>query len=190
MQFSKLVLPGVVMIAATYGLARFSFGLLLPGISESLEMSEQVAGMISSLFYLAHCFTIVLSTVITTKEGPRGMIISAGLFAFAGLLLMAMTPNAWLLAFGVLLAGGSTGLVSPPYGAAISLWINEDRQGKANTWINSGTSLGIIVSGVGGLFFNTALETDVFDLCYLDIFDIDMEFPSDSENRDEFEFNV
>jgi len=152
MQFSKLVLPGVVMIAATYGLARFSFGLLLPGISESLEMSEQVAGMISSLFYLAYCFTIVLSTVITTKEGPRGMIISAGLFAFAGLLLMAMTPNAWLLAFGVLLAGGSTGLVSPPYGAAISLWINEDRQGKANTWINSGTSLGIIVSGVGAYF--------------------------------------
>ncbi len=140
------------MIAVTYGLARFSFGLLLPGMKESLEMSEFVSGMISSLFYLAYCFTIIFSTVVTTREGPRRMIISAGLSAFAGLLLMSITPNAWVLALGVLLAGGSTGLVSPPYGAAISLWVKEDKQGKANTWINSGTSFGIVLSGLGAYF--------------------------------------
>ncbi|MFC3040749.1 MFS transporter [Virgibacillus xinjiangensis] len=151
MKFSTLVLPGVAMIAATYGLARFSFGLLLPGISESLDMSESVSGVISSLFYLAYCFTIILSTVITTREGPRRMVTAAGLSALAGMLLMSMAPHAWVLALGVLLAGGSTGLVSPPYGAAISLWIKEERQGKANTWINSGTSLGIVLSGVGAM---------------------------------------
>lgn len=139
------------MIAVTYGLGRFSFGLLLPDINASLHMSEFVSGVISSLFYLAYCFTIILSTVMTTSGGPRKMILSAGLSAFFGLLLMAVTPNAWILAFGVLLAGGSTGLISPPYGAAISLWVKEDKQGKANTWINSGTSLGIILSGAGAM---------------------------------------
>ncbi|MFD1360919.1 MFS transporter [Lentibacillus salinarum] len=151
MNFSRLVLPGVTMISVTYGLARFSFGLLLPEINQSLEMSELVSGIISSLFYLAYCVTIILSTVITTKEGPRRMIILAGLSAFVGLLLMGITPNVWVLALGVLLAGGSTGLVSPPYGAAISLWIQQDKQGKANTWINSGTSLGIALSGAGAI---------------------------------------
>lgn len=151
MKFSKLVLPGVTMIAVTYGLGRFSFGLLLPEINKSLEMSEFVSGVISSLFYLAYCITIVLSTAITTREGPRRMIILAGLSAFVGLLLMSITPNAWVLALGVLFAGGSTGLISPPYGAAISLWIKEDKQGKANTWINSGTSFGIVLSGVGAI---------------------------------------
>ncbi|WP_164669434.1 MFS transporter [Virgibacillus doumboii] len=162
MKFSRLVLPGAAMIAVTYGLARFSFGLLLPGIKESLEMSEFISGLISSLFYLAYCFTIVLSTVITTREGPRRMILLAGLSAFIGLLLMSVTPNAWLLALGVLLAGGSTGLVSPPYGAGISLWINEDKQGKANTWINSGTSFGIALSGAGAI-----LLTQNWRLTYL-----------------------
>ncbi|WP_431803655.1 MFS transporter [Halobacillus andaensis] len=151
MKFSSLVFPGVTMIAVTYGLARFSFGLLLPDINESLEMSELVSGMTSSLFYLAYCCTIILSTVITTKEGPRRMIISAGLSAFIGLLLMGIAPNVWVLALGVLFAGGSTGLVSPPYGAAISLWIKENNQGKANTWINSGTSFGIALSGAGAI---------------------------------------
>ncbi|TRM12023.1 MFS transporter [Lentibacillus cibarius] len=151
MKFSKLVLPGVSMIAATYGLARFSFGLLLPDMNESLQMSEFVSGVISSLFYLAYCFTIILSTMMTSKGGPRGMILSAGMSSFAGLLLMSITPNEWILALGVLLAGGSTGFVSPPYGAAISLWIEEDKQGKANTWINSGTSFGIAFSGAGAI---------------------------------------
>ncbi|QHS23990.1 MFS transporter [Virgibacillus sp. MSP4-1] len=154
MKFSKLVLPGITMIAVTYGLARFSFGLLLPDLKQSLEMSNFISGIISSLFYLSYCFTIILSTVITTREGPRRMIIAAGLSAFAGLMLMAVTPNVWMLALGVLLAGGSTGLVSPPYGAAISLWIQRDEQGKANTWINSGTSFGIALTGAGAILLS------------------------------------
>lgn len=154
MKFSKLVLPGISMIAVTYGLARFGFGLLLPDINQSLGMSELVTGLISSLFYLSYCFTIVPSTVLTTRKGPRQMIMLAGLAAFVGMLLMSVTPNAWLLAVGVLFAGGSTGLISPPYGATISLWINEKQQGKANTWINSGTSFGIVLSGIGAILLS------------------------------------
>lgn len=151
MKFSKLVLPGITMIAVTYGLARFSFGLLLPAINQSLEMTDSTSGVVSSLFYVAYCLTIILSTVITTREGPRRMIILAGLSAFLGLLLMALAPNVWLMGLGVLLAGGSTGLVSPPYGAAVSLWMKVEKQGKANTWINSGTGFGIALSGLGAI---------------------------------------
>ncbi|MFD1066528.1 MFS transporter [Oceanobacillus locisalsi] len=151
MKFSKLVLPGVTMIAVAYGLARFSFGLLLPAINESMEMTDSTSGIISSLFYVAYCVTIIYATVMTTREGPRRMIIFAGLSAFLGLFLMAVTPNVWVLGLGVLLAGGSTGLVSPPYGGAVSLWIKEKQQGKANTWINSGTGFGIALSGLGAI---------------------------------------
>lgn len=155
MRFSKLVLPGIAMIAVTYGLARYSFGLLLPGISESLDITDSAAGIVSSLLYLSYCFTIVISTVLTTREGPKKMIISAGLSASFGLILMAIAPNVWVLALGVLLAGASTGLVSPPYGAAISLWIHEKQQGRANTWINSGTSFAVILSGAGAMYLAT-----------------------------------
>ncbi|MFB5660421.1 MFS transporter [Alteribacillus sp. HJP-4] len=154
MKLLRLVLPGLTMIAVTYGLARFSFGLLLPDIKESLGMSEAVSGIISSLFYFAYCVMIVLSTVITTREGPRRMILLAGASAFLGLLVMAVTPNVWVLAVGVFLAGASTGLASPPYGAAISLWMSRAEQGKGNTWINSGTSFGIALSGAGAILLS------------------------------------
>ncbi|AXF55689.1 MFS transporter [Salicibibacter kimchii] len=153
MKFSRLVLPGITMIAVSYGFARFSYGLLLPNISQDLEMSSPVSGIISSLFYIAYCFAIVYSTVVlTTDKGPRVMILAAGVSAFIGLLIMGASPNVWVLALGVLFAGGSTGLVSPPYGAAISLWIKEKKQGNANTWINAGTSIGLALSGAGALF--------------------------------------
>ena len=79
MSFSKIVLPGIAMIATTYGLGRFSFGLFLPNISNDLQLSASQAGIISSLFYLSYCFTIIFSTIQTTKIGPKNMILLAGL---------------------------------------------------------------------------------------------------------------
>src|SRR5699024_11601747 len=67
--------------------------------------SSDLSGVVSSLFYLAYCFTVVLATVFTTREGPRRMILLAGLSAFIGLLLIGVTPNVWVLILGVLLAG-------------------------------------------------------------------------------------
>src|SRR5215204_5817698 len=37
-----LVAPGLAMIAVTYGLARFAYGLFLPEMRESLDLSEAV----------------------------------------------------------------------------------------------------------------------------------------------------
>ena len=54
MKFSKLVFPGIAMIATTYGLGRFSFGLFLPDITNDLSLSASQAGLNSSLFYLAY----------------------------------------------------------------------------------------------------------------------------------------
>src|SRR5699024_873646 len=152
MKVSKLVFPGITMIAVTYGLARFSYGLLLPNISHDLTMSPSTSGIISSIFYLSYCFAIILATVLTVNKGPRVMILIAGTFAIVGLIIMGVSPNVWLLGVGVLLAGASTGFASPPYGTAITLWIENRKQGSANTWINSGTSIGLILSGIGAIF--------------------------------------
>ncbi|MDQ7111698.1 MFS transporter [Staphylococcus simulans] len=148
MRFSKLVIPGILMIAVTYGLGRFSFGLFLPDISQDLSLTPTQAGLISSLFYLSYCFSIIFATFKTDKVGPKNMIMAAGLSVLIGLILIGISPNLMILALGVLFAGASTGFVSPPYGYVISLWIKLEEQSKANTWINSGTSIGLMLAGV------------------------------------------
>lgn len=152
MKFSKLVFPGIAMIATTYGLGRFSFGLFLPEVTTDLHLSASQSGIISSLFYLSYCFTIIFSTLQTDKIGPKRMIILAGISVLIGLLGIGISTSAIVLSIGVIFAGASTGLISPPYGYTISLWIKVHEQGKANTWINSGTSIGLMFTGITAMF--------------------------------------
>lgn len=148
MNFYKLVFPGIAMIATIYGLGRFSFGLFLPDISKDLHLSASSAGIISSLFYLSYCFTIIYATLRTAKTGPKYMIMLASLLVILGLITISIASNALTLSLGVIFAGASSGLISPPYGYAIALWIKWEQQGKANTWINSGTSMGLVFTGI------------------------------------------
>lgn len=76
------------------------------------------------------------------------MIILAGISVVIGLITIGVSSNAIILSIGVIFTGASTGLVSPPYGYTISLWINLQDQRKANTLINSGTSMGLMFTGI------------------------------------------
>jgi predicted MFS family arabinose efflux permease len=80
------------------------------------------------------------------------MIMLAGFSVLIGLVGIGFSPNAIILSIGVIFAGASTGLISPPYGYTISLWIKVHEQGKANTWINSGTSIGLMFTGITAMF--------------------------------------
>ena len=150
----RIVLPGLAMIAVTYGLARFGYGLLLPDISSSLDMSPKISGFIGSSSYFAYCVAITLSILFIPKLGPRPSIMAAGISAFVGMLLIALSTNQIVLAAGVLFAGASTGFGSPAYGEVVTQKIRNPLQDQANTWINAGTGFGIMVSGPIVLLFS------------------------------------
>ncbi|GAA0610524.1 MFS transporter [Virgibacillus siamensis] len=150
----RIVLPGIAMIAVTYGLARFGYGLMLPDISSTLDMSPAISGVIGSSSYFAYCIAITLSTLFIPKLGPRPSIIAAGISAFVGMLLMAISTNEIMLAVGVLVAGASTGFGSPAYGEVVAETVQKPFQDKANTWVNAGTGFGVMISGPIVLFFS------------------------------------
>ncbi|WP_199614139.1 MFS transporter [Paenibacillus alkalitolerans] len=151
MSFTRLVYPGMAMIAVCYGLARFGYGLLLPEFSRDLGLDKATSGWIASGSYFFYCVAILLAIRFTPRLGPRRVIAAAGFSAFVGMLLMALSQNPIWFAAGVWTAGASTGLASPPYATVVSGRITKGLQDRANTWINSGTGLGIILSGPAAL---------------------------------------
>jgi predicted MFS family arabinose efflux permease len=146
-----LVAPGLAMIAVTYGLARFAYGLFLPEMRESLDLSESVLGLIGAGSYAGYCFAVVGALVFTSWAGPRFMAVAAGAVAVVGMTTVASAPTAWVLALGVLVAGSSSGLASPPMGEAVATTVFEESQDRANALINSGTSIGVALSGPAAL---------------------------------------
>jgi predicted MFS family arabinose efflux permease len=146
-----LVAPGLAMIAVTYGLARFAYGLFLPEMRQAFGLSETVLGLIGAGSYVGYCVAIVIALVFTSRTGSRFMAVVAGAVAVVGMMAVAGAPATWVLALGVLAAGSSSGLASPPMGEAVVTSIHRGLQDRANTLINSGTSIGVALSGPAAL---------------------------------------
>jgi predicted MFS family arabinose efflux permease len=139
------------LIAVTYGLARFAYGLFLPEMREAFDLSPSLLGLIGAGSYLGYCVAVVISLIYTSRTGPRLMAVVAGAVAVAGMATVASSPTAWMLALGILVAGSSTGLASPPMGEAVARSIRNSLQDRANALINCGTSVGVALSGPAAL---------------------------------------
>ncbi len=149
----KYVLPGIAMVGVTYAFARFSFGLFLPHISDSLSLTESNAGFVSSTAYASYTLALLISSLLIQKWGQRRAIQFAGLSAMLGLLGIAFSSNFYMLASSAFVAGFGSGWSSPAYAQIAATSLKEKDKDRGNTWMNSGTSFGLIVSGPIALLF-------------------------------------
>jgi predicted MFS family arabinose efflux permease len=142
-----LVCAGTALIGTCYGFARFAYGLFAPEFQDSFTISSTVSGIIGSGSYVGYCVAIVVSLILTERIGARRMAVAAGAMATAGTAMVALAPSTPILAAGVLIAGSSTGLASPPLAAAVSRWVLSGIQDRAQSVVNAGTGIGVMVSG-------------------------------------------
>lgn len=145
MKTVALGIAGTSLIAVTYGMARFSWGLMLPEVIVDIPFSPQMAGVISACSFAAYCLAIVASSVLDDRFGPRLMAAAAACCAASGLAVIAVAGSPAMLAAGLFIAGLSPGLASPSLAAAVDQMVDPETQPKLNTIINSGTSAGIIL---------------------------------------------
>jgi predicted MFS family arabinose efflux permease len=142
----RIVAPGLALIAVTYGLARFAYGLFLPQLRETFALDSVALGMIGAGSYLGYCLAVAVALVLAARTGPRAMAVIAAAIAVAGMALVAVAPVGWVLAVGVLLAGASGAVASPPMGDAVATAVRTPLHDRANAAINSGTSVGVVLS--------------------------------------------
>lgn len=143
----RLTAAGLCLIAVCYGLARFAYGMFLPAFRAEFGLDPQTAGAIAAGSYVAYCAAIVASTILTPRLGARLVAVSAGAIATLGIAIVALAPNAIVLAAGVLIAGSSTGVASPPLAGAVARAVRAPVRDRTQTVINAGTGAGVAVAG-------------------------------------------
>ncbi|MEZ0481142.1 MFS transporter [Planococcus sp. SSTMD024] len=149
----KIVLPGIAMIGVTYAFARYSFGLFLPEISSSLNLSESQSGLIGSVAYAAYTLALVTAAIFIHKMSARHVVLYSGATAFIGMLGMAASQGFYTLAISAFVAGLGSGWVSPAFSQVVAQSLESRERDKGNTWINTGTSVGVVASGPVALIF-------------------------------------
>jgi predicted MFS family arabinose efflux permease len=142
-----LAAVGMSLIAVCYGLARFAYGLFVPSFRVEFGLDAATAGAVASGSYGAYCVAIVVATAATSRWGARPVAVAAGACATLGTAMIAVAPGAAVLACGVVLAGSSTGLASPPLAQAVARSAPPRLEPRLQTVVNAGTGLGVLVSG-------------------------------------------
>jgi predicted MFS family arabinose efflux permease len=141
------MIPGAAMIAVTFGLARYGYGLLLPDMRDELSLSSGTAGLIASGTYASYLVANIAVVQVITRWGPRLAIALATAAAAGGMIMISVASNAAVLAAGVLIAGAAAGLAFPPYSELVATRVESGRQEVVWSAISSGTGWGVAVAG-------------------------------------------
>ncbi|MGN0041977.1 MFS transporter [Rhodococcus sp. (in: high G+C Gram-positive bacteria)] len=141
-----LVVSGMALIAATYGLARFGYGLFLPRFTETFQMGSTLAGAVQAGSFLSYCCAALTATRLGAR--PRLVVVCAGSTATVGAAGVALAPHVGLFALGVIVAGAGAGFATPGLVTLIERNVAAARQENAQTVVNAGTGAGIVVAGI------------------------------------------
>lgn len=143
----QVAVGGVMVIAVSYGFARYGYGLFLPRIRDEFGLSTSTLGLIGSATYIGYLVALTLVGVLAGRVGPRPLIIGAGLSAAAGMTLVAIAPSPGLLVAGLVLAGTSSGWAWAPYSDVVDRLVRPQRQQQVMALLPAGTAFGVAAAG-------------------------------------------
>ena len=143
----RVLVPGTAMIAVTFGLARYGYGLLLPDMRAEIGMTASTAGLVSSAAYASYLIANIGVVELTSRWGPRFAVGGASGLAAIGMLAIAWADGVMLLAVGVLVAGAAAGMAFPPYADIVDREVAPARRDVVWSTISSGTGWGVALAG-------------------------------------------
>jgi predicted MFS family arabinose efflux permease len=147
----RLGLAGFCATAVAFGPARNGYGLFLPEIREEFGLPTEVLGFIASGLYAGYLGALVAVGLLAVRVGPRLPVIVGLLSAALGTVVVALSPNATVLAAGVVLAGTSAGWSWAPYNDAAERAVPPSSRDRVLSVVSTGTTFGIALTGVAAL---------------------------------------
>jgi predicted MFS family arabinose efflux permease len=141
-----LASAGIGVIGASFGMARYGFGLLAPDMRASFHIDNASLGLLSAASYAAYLITSIAAGALAARVGPRTVVAAGGLCAVAGMLIAAIAPNPGVLVAGLLVAGASAGLVFPPFSDVVSGCLAPASRARVLAAISSGTGWGVALA--------------------------------------------
>ncbi|WPC04169.1 MFS transporter [Pseudomonas benzenivorans] len=143
---------GAALVAISFGLARFAFGLFVPPIRVDLELTPYAIGIIGALPLISFLLATLVAPFAADRLGARYTAVMSGGFAVGGLALISQASSALSLGVGVFACGICTGLMMPALTAAMQALVKRSLHGRVSAVMNAGTSIGVVVAVPAVLF--------------------------------------
>lgn len=146
MKTNRLIALGMALVAISFGLGRYAFGLFVPEIREVLGIGPAAVGGIASAGHLGYIAAIVLCMRLIALVSPRVLMLLGAVSATAGLFVVTVAGSAWMLALGTFLASMSAGWIWTATPDALRQLQPPETHARVISWANAGTGLGVLVA--------------------------------------------
>ncbi len=141
-----LLAAGTALIAGTYGLVRFAYGLFLPDVQDSLGLGATAAGYVSSAASVAYCLGALAGLLAAGR--PRALVLAALATGAGGAALMAAAPGTAVFVPAAVVSSAGAGLASPALVAVVQRNLAAEREPRGQAVVNAGTGPGLVAAGL------------------------------------------
>jgi MFS family permease len=142
-----IVAVGSLVLFSCFGLARYAYTMLLPGMQAGLKLSYDRMGFIGTGNFCGYLVSVVLAPMVMRRLHPR-VTITAGLLLLSCAMIAIGSCRSYGAAFGLyLLVGGGGGFANIPMMALVTYWFRSEQRGKAAGLVIGGNGAGIILAG-------------------------------------------
>ncbi|MFT4470124.1 MFS transporter [Arthrobacter sulfonylureivorans] len=138
---------GMLLIAATYGMARFGVGLFAPLLAVQRPELAEVLGWAAAAQFTSYSVA-ALAAARFVDRAPRAGLLLAGATAALGCLGVAVAGSPAIFVVAVFIGGMGGGFASPALVPVIDAAVPRRASATAQSLVNSGTAVGVIVAGL------------------------------------------
>lgn len=162
-----IVFSGILTLFSCLGLARFAFGMLLPGMGVGLGLGYDQMGYLGTGNFVGYLFSVAITPVLLKVFRPRVTIVS-GLIIIAVTLAGVSQANSFIqLLLLYSLTGVGSGLANIATMVLIAHWFRREKRGRAAGLMVLGNGVGIIFAGLVIPFFNRIYGADGWRVSWL-----------------------
>lgn len=143
-----VALTGTLTIFSCLGLARFSFGMLLPSMARALNLTYAQSGQIGTAYFIGYLCMVAVAPALGRRAGNRAAIgLGLGMVGTA-MCLLGLAGGVASATVLYAMTGMGSGAANVCIMALISAWFAPSRRGLASGMVTAGSGLAIIFSGL------------------------------------------
>ena len=140
-------LAGMLLIAATYGLARFGVGLFAPYLAAERPQLVEALGWAAAAQFTSYSLAAGAAVRLVGRN-PRAALVLAGVMATTGCLGVAVASDPLVFVVAVFVGGMGGGFASPALVPIIDAVVPPQATATAHSTANAGTAVGVIGAGL------------------------------------------
>lgn len=155
-----IAVTGMFVLFSCLGLGRFSLGMLLPSMSNSLNLNYSQMGLIGTGNFVGYMISVVLAGIVARRIGARWTIM-AGLLLVGGSMVFISQAMGFMAVMLLYVATGiGSGLANVPMMGLVSHWFLKSNRGRAAGIMLSGNGIAIVFTGLLIPWVNASLGSE------------------------------